>query len=459
MGDVLDVAVDTAGRVHVVDNARNTVWIFNPDGTFSGYLNSPASLTSPVSIAIDATNNAYVAEGYTSYYWDNGGGPKPGQPSDIQVFNAGTNNAPPINSWGVEPIFDFPDWCCYGGHGWGYEAPIGVRIAPGGGILTISTLVAESYCCLNDPDPVPIYWTIWCAPGQACANYSFTVPSDGAAQYYVPCLGIGPDGSPVVVVPTEGYITAYSPACCTIPITPDIWAQPQSVVTSAYSSVEFSVGVSGTAPLSFQWQFNGTNLPGATSSRLTITNVTQDSLGSYSVVVSNNSGSTSSTTALLEMAPFLAAPFPGGIFYQGQPAIFGVVAWGTTPLNYQWFFNGVPLAGATNSVLSFAAIQSTNAGLYCVVVTNALGSITNCGPVQVNPTGVSLGLYPGLTLTGPLGLTNNIQVTTDLSNTNSWVNLTNVVLVQTNQLWIDTSTDASLPRNPRRYYKVQQSGP
>ena len=53
---------------------------------------------------------------------------------------------------------------------------------------------------------------------------------------------------------------------------------------------------------------------------------------------------------------------------------FGVMAAGAGPLQYQWFKNGANVPGATNPILSFTNVQSTDAGGYTVTVTNAFGS-------------------------------------------------------------------------------------
>jgi Concanavalin A-like lectin/glucanases superfamily len=67
---------------------------------------------------------------------------------------------------------------------------------------------------------------------------------------------------------------------------------------------------------------------------------------------------------------------------------------------------------------------------------------------------ISLGLYPGVTITGTVGSNYIVQSTTNLSNTNSWVKVANLTLTQPVQLWVDTNVDASLPGNPQRFYQV-----
>jgi hypothetical protein len=58
----------------------------------------------------------------------------------------------------------------------------------------------------------------------------------------------------------------------------------------------------------------------------------------------------------------------------GQTANLSVTASGTQPLNYQWSVNGANIVGATNSMLTLAAVQISQAGNYTVLVANSYGS-------------------------------------------------------------------------------------
>lgn len=53
------------------------------------------------------------------------------------------------------------------------------------------------------------------------------------------------------------------------------------------SNVTLSVEAEGQAPLSYQWKLNGVNVPGATSTSLTLSNVNTNQSGNYTVTVSN----------------------------------------------------------------------------------------------------------------------------------------------------------------------------
>jgi len=70
---------------------------------------------------------------------------------------------------------------------------------------------------------------------------------------------------------------------------PVITTQPLGQSIAPGDSVTLSVSSTGTG-LSYQWQFNGTNLPGATSQTLSLSNLAATNAGAYRVVVSSTSG-------------------------------------------------------------------------------------------------------------------------------------------------------------------------
>ncbi len=61
----------------------------------------------------------------------------------------------------------------------------------------------------------------------------------------------------------------------------------------------------------------------------------------------------------------------------GQSASFAVAVGGTSPLGYQWQFNGNGIPGATNSSITLSPAQDTNYGFYSVLVTNVAGGRTS----------------------------------------------------------------------------------
>jgi hypothetical protein len=85
----------------------------------------------------------------------------------------------------------------------------------------------------------------------------------------------------------------------TIKATPYITVQPVSQVVTQGNTVNFSVTAQSSTTMSYQWQFNGTNLSGARSSTLAVTNVSTNNAGGYSVIVSNSVGTSASQIAVL----------------------------------------------------------------------------------------------------------------------------------------------------------------
>ncbi|MEO5804723.1 MAG: immunoglobulin domain-containing protein [Verrucomicrobiota bacterium] len=80
---------------------------------------------------------------------------------------------------------------------------------------------------------------------------------------------------------------------------PVILTAPQSQTALIGQNASFSVGAGGTAPLRYQWRFQGANISGAIGTNLFLTNVQPANAGSYVVVITNNAGAITSTPAIL----------------------------------------------------------------------------------------------------------------------------------------------------------------
>ena len=93
--------------------------------------------------------------------------------------------------------------------------------------------------------------------------------------------------------------------CLTNGLVPLITTQPTNQIVMAGGSATFAVTAAGTPPLSYQWQYYGTNLTdngrisGANTSQLTIANVQLSNAGNYQVIVTNAYGTTNSIVASL----------------------------------------------------------------------------------------------------------------------------------------------------------------
>lgn len=77
---------------------------------------------------------------------------------------------------------------------------------------------------------------------------------------------------------------------------------PVSQAAVLNSNVAFAVTATGTAPLAWQWRFNGQSISGATNSTLTIASMQSSNIGSYTVIVTNAAGGATSDVATLGLA-------------------------------------------------------------------------------------------------------------------------------------------------------------
>lgn len=178
--------------------------------------------------------------------------------------------------------------------------------------------------------------------------------------------------------------------------TPDleIISQPQGVIVDELEEVLLSVGATG-GELSYQWRRDGVELQGAVLSSLLISAADTSDSGSYDVLVSDESGTLESLTALVvvnELPPVVVidpvqiSTQPTSVSVdEGEGAVLSVAASGGGELVYQWFKGGVAISGATSSSLSFASASVSDSGVYSVSVTNSVGSQTSVNAtIQVN---------------------------------------------------------------------------
>jgi uncharacterized lipoprotein YddW (UPF0748 family) len=181
---------------------------------------------------------------------------------------------------------------------------------------------------------------------------------------------------------------ASSNATLTVTIPPVITSHPQDQTVDPGHNVFFGVIASGTAPLNYQWQRDGTNIAAATASSFAINNVQPSDAAVYTVIVSNDAGSETSDPAILTVnsAPSILAQPQSQTVDEGTNVTFSVIAAGTEPLTYQWRFNETNIAGANDPDHTLLNAQPGNAGSYSVIVSNHLGFVISSNAVlTINP--------------------------------------------------------------------------
>jgi hypothetical protein len=132
----------------------------------------------------------------------------------------------------------------------------------------------------------------------------------------------------VIANNASGSVTSALASLTVLTYPPAITNQPKSIAAVIGGSASFSVGASGSAPLSYQWFFTGQPLPGRTQATLTLTNLQPSNAGNYFVRVSNPYGVTTSAVATLTVSPPPdCAPAPSGIvaWWPGQSNLWNVV--------------------------------------------------------------------------------------------------------------------------------------
>src|SRR5439155_16872975 len=124
---------------------------------------------------------------------------------------------------------------------------------------------------------------------------------------------------------------------CLGPTLPSITVQPSDQTASAGTNASFTVLAAGSAPLSYSWQFHGTNVAGGTNYVLNITNVQFALAGSYQVIITNSFGAVTSAVATLTLqSPPVINNQPQSIsVFPGSSAQFLVGVSGSPPFIFQ----------------------------------------------------------------------------------------------------------------------------
>ena len=195
---------------------------------------------------------------------------------------------------------------------------------------------------------------------------------------------------------------------------PSITTQPQDLSVGNGQTAVFTALADGAAPLSYQWTFNGTRIPGANAPTLALGSVNAGNAGLYVLEVGNAEDTVRSRAARLTVGTGGATPPPPlGIVsgpaaqsvQAGGNAAFAVVATGAPPVTYRWERNGQPVVGAVDPVLSLTGVTAGQAGDYVAVVSDASGATARSLPARLTVQPVQPALQPPTIVTPPVGLT------------------------------------------------------
>ncbi len=381
------VAVDSSGTVYVADTWNHTIRKITSGGAVTtlagvpgnygdldsnmpGYGTNGARFNCPSGIAVDLSGNIYVADTRNHIV--------------RRVTAAGivTTLAGLAGVWGsADGTNDDAR----------FYLPEGIAVDAAGNLFVLDS----GNHTVRMMSLVGTNWVVTTVAGSPDVAGSAD-GSGGSARFFQPG-GIGVNNSGAFSIADWGNNTIRSGISASSN-GPSILVQPTDQTANQGQNASFSVTAAGSAPLAYQWFFNGTNIAGATSSGLVV-NAQILNAGSYSVVVSNAIGSVASSNALLTIiVPPAISNAPQGLTVnQGANAGFSVTASGTAPFAYQWLFNGGAISTASASSYTLTNAQPGDAGSYSVIVSNAAGAVTSAPAVlAVNavPTPPSIGVAP-----------------------------------------------------------------
>lgn len=182
-------------------------------------------------------------------------------------------------------------------------------------------------------------------------------------------------------------------------VAPIITSQPASQTVAVGQNIGISVAVSGTAPFSYQWRKDGTEMSSATNATYSLFSVQTNQAGSYTVVVSNTGGSTTSAppavlavNRLSQSISFGALP---GKLVGDSPLTLSATAGSGLPVSYS---SSNPAVATTSG----NTVTVVGAGTTTITVSQA-GDATYLAATPVSQTlvvsrlsqAISFGALPG----------------------------------------------------------------
>ena len=180
----------------------------------------------------------------------------------------------------------------------------------------------------------------------------------------------------------------------TVILPPTLVKGPASVSVPASGSASFSANADANTSLTMEWFINGNpvqsaagvglsqlTLPSLLSGGGLIAGLSTNVPGTVTFRASNAAGTVSASATILvtagPVAPSIALQPVGTNLLAGGILSLAGLGSGTTPLHYQWNFNGTNIVGQTNPALNVLSMGANQAGLYNLVVTNAYGATSS----------------------------------------------------------------------------------
>ncbi len=414
------VAVASGASHALALNADGTVsaWATNANNTAT---NVPVGLSNVVAIAAGTSSSLALKSDGTVVAWGSVATNVPAGLSNVVAIAAGQNQDLALLANGTVV-------------GWGSGSP---ATPPAGlsNVVAISAGTSQSLALKSDGTIVG-----WGSFGKIPATTNVVAISAGSLQN----LALQADGTVI------GWTVSGGPA--------GVPAGLSNVVAisvgGGYLQQSFAVALKADGTL-VAWGNNDTagqvNAPAGINSAIAI-----------------SAGSGSTLAYLNDRSPFITAqPFDRHLA-SGTNVTLAAPAAGQPALNYQWYFKGTNIPGATGPMLTLTGLSRGSRGDYYAVVWNSLGTNTSRdmqlqvgGPVQLSQATAGGGGAGGTfsatlkdSFGGPLS-PGDVSYFTVLTSSNlvDWLTLPNA-LTYTNGTFL--LRDPAPPTQPERFYRIDE---
>ncbi|MEI6588473.1 MAG: peptidylprolyl isomerase [Verrucomicrobiota bacterium] len=166
------------------------------------------------------------------------------------------------------------------------------------GSLTTSNLVMVNSITQIPMFPTPTAKTAVLTWNISSSNPATALATLSGSTLNLSALSAGTSLITVTASDTNGNVAQGS---FTVTTSPTITSQPVSQTITAGSSVVFTTAIISSAGASYQWNFNGTAIAGATSSTYLIQAAGSSKAGNYTCTITNAAGSTTTSLASLSV--------------------------------------------------------------------------------------------------------------------------------------------------------------
>jgi hypothetical protein len=299
----------------------------------------------------------------------------------------------------------------------------------------------------------------------ACSNLTATVAKSLAYSTH----STSGDSYVIAIQSASTWLYGWQPA-----LSPNIVSQPAGQSASHGQPASFTVSATGIPAPAYQWLLNGSPIAGATSATLNIASAVRTNGGNFSVVVSNSSGTVTSSVAILtynntapaaiNLSVTRTAGLSAKIFWSDLTnlwsdadgdavtlASFNLVTTNTVTVNTNGLLVLYPAGAANvNDQISYSVSDGfggTNIGYISIVVGNsAVGQITGQFTSFTNNV-ASLTFY---------GIPNYSYVTERTTNLTDWVNIATNTAATNGVISVsDTFSDLGSTPPSSAYYRLK----